>query len=305
MKQFLLILIFSLGINAVNSIETKILHNIQNEIITNVDIKNEFKYLLALNNNLKNLDKEKIFILSNESAIKETIKKIEVSKNYKEIKINNDYLEALLKNTYLNLKLKSLQEFEFYLKGYNLTIDDVSKKITIDALWNDLIVKKYTSQVTINRKKIKEKIVNGQKKITKEYQLSEIITEIKNSNEIQKKYKEIVNSINKIGFKNSASIYSFSDSAKIGGDIGWFRDSTIHDNIRKNIYKLKIGEITKPIILANGILILKVTDIKNSKIKIDYDLALKKAINFEKNRQLNQYSKIYFNKVKKNIGFNE
>ena len=294
MKQFLLILIFSLGINAVNSIETKILHNIQNEIITNVDIKNEFKYLLALNNNLKNLDKEKIFILSNESAIKETIKKIEVSKNYKEIKINNDYLEALLKNTYLNLKLKSLQEFEFYLKGYNLTIDDVSKKITIDALWNDLIVKKYTSQVTINRKKI-----------TKEYQLSEIITEIKNSNEIQKKYKEIVNSINKIGFKNSASIYSFSDSAKIGGDIGWFRDSTIHDNIRKNIYKLKIGEITKPIILANGILILKVTDIKNSKIKIDYDLALKKAINFEKNRQLNQYSKIYFNKVKKNIGFNE
>ena len=305
MKQFLLILIFSLGINAVNSIETKILHNIQNEIITNVDIKNEFKYLLALNNNLKNLDKEKIFTLSNESAIKETIKKIEVSKNYKEIKINNDYLEALLKNTYLNLKLKSLQEFEFYLKGYNLTIDDVSKKITIDALWNDLIVKKYTSQVTINRKKIKEKIVNGQKKITKEYQLSEIITEIKNSNEIQKKYKEIVNSINKIGFKNSASIYSFSDSAKIGGDIGWFRDSTIHDNIRKNIYKLKIGEITKPIILANGILILKVTDIKNSKIKIDYDLALKKAINFEKNRQLNQYSKIYFNKVKKNIGFNE
>ena len=305
MKQFLLILIFSLGINAVNSIETKILHNIQNEIITNVDIKNEFKYLLALNNNLKNLDKEKIFILSNESAIKETIKKIEVSKNYKEIKINNDYLEALLTNKYINLKLKSRQEFEFYLKGYNLTIDDVSKKITIDALWNDLIVKKYTSQVTINRKKIKEKIVNGQKKITKEYQLSEIITEIKNSNEIQKKYKEIVNSINKIGFKNSASIYSFSDSAKIGGDIGWFRDSTIHDNIRKNIYKLKIGEITKPIILANGILILKVTDIKNSKIKIDYDLALKKAINFEKNRQLNQYSKIYFNKVKKNIGFNE
>ena len=67
---------FFLSINSTQSIETKIVHNIQNEIITNIDIKNEFKYLLILNNNLKELEKEKIYNISNESAIKEKIKKV-------------------------------------------------------------------------------------------------------------------------------------------------------------------------------------------------------------------------------------
>ena len=67
-------------ISPVKAIETKIIHFIGNEIITNVDIKDQFKYLLVLNNNLKELDKESIFKISNESRISETIKKIEISK---------------------------------------------------------------------------------------------------------------------------------------------------------------------------------------------------------------------------------
>jgi peptidyl-prolyl cis-trans isomerase SurA len=66
---------------------------------------------------------------------------------------------------------------------------------------------------------------------------------------------------------------------------------------------LKIGEISKPIILPTGILILKINNIKNTKIKIDMDAELKKAINYERNRQLSQFSKIYYNKVKKNLEF--
>ena len=37
-------------------------------------------------------------------------------------------------------------------------------------------------------------------------------------------------------------------------------------------------------------------------LKIENEL--KKAINYERNRQLNQYSKIYYNKIKKNLDFN-
>ena len=96
----------------VQSIETKIIHNIQNEIITNIDIKNEFKYLVALNNSLKELDKEKILSISNESIIREKIKKIEILKNFKELKLDKDYYELLLKNIYSRLKLKSISEFE-------------------------------------------------------------------------------------------------------------------------------------------------------------------------------------------------
>ena len=305
MKKKILIFLLALVIcTQAQSIETKIIHNIQNEIITNIDIKNEFKYLLALNNSLKELDKKKILDISNESIIREKIKKIELSKNFKEIKLNEDYLEHLLKKIYLRLNLKSIDEFEIYLRNYDLKITDIKPKITIDALWNELIIKKYSSKITINESKIKKKILKNRKIQIKEYQLSEIIFEIKNKDELEKKYNEVVKSINDIGFESSAAIYSFSNSAKIGGDIGWINENSLNNNIRKNISSLKVGEFTKPIVLSNGILILKLMNTKNSETIIDIENELKKAIIYERNRQLSQYSKIYYNKTKKNLDFN-
>ena len=258
---------------------------------------------MALNNSLKELDEGKILNISNESIIREKRKKIEISKNFKEIKLNEDYSELLLKNIYSRLNLKSINEFEIYLKDYDLKISDIEKKITIDALWNELIINKYSSKVVINETVLKEELLKNSKIESKEYQLSEIIFEVKNKEEIEKKYKEVVKSINEIGFENSAATYSFSDSAKIGGDIGWINENSLNNNIRKNISSLKVGEFTKPIILSNGILILKLMDIKNSETAIDIENELKKAINYERNRQLNQYSKIYYNKIKKNLDF--
>ena len=304
MKKKILIFLCVLICVQAQSIETKIIHNIQNEIITNIDIKNEFKYLVALNNSLKELDEEKILNISNESAIREKIKKIEISKNFKEIRLNEDYSELLLKNIYSRLNLKSINEFEIYLKNYDLKIIDIEKKITIDALWNELIIKKYSSKVVINEAAIKKELLENSKIQSKKYQLSEIIFEVENKEEIQKKYKEVIKSINEIGFENSAATYSISESAKIGGDIGWINENSLNNNIKKNIRSLKVGEFTKPIILSNGILILKLINTKNSETTIDIENELKKAINYERNRQLNQYSKIYYNKIKKNLDFN-
>ena len=304
MKNYLLIFFLCLIFNKALSIETKIVHQIQNEIITNVDIKNEFKYLLALNNNLKKLEKKKILSISNESVIREKIKKIEISKNFKEIKINEKYLNLLLRNTYARLNLQSLKEFELYLKDYDLNLEEVEKKITIDALWNELIIKKYSSKITINEPEIKKEILKNSKIQSKEYQLSEIIFEVTSKEEIEKKYNEVIKSINEIGFENSAATYSFSESSKIGGDIGWINENSLSNDIRKNINSLKVGEITKPIILSNGILVLKLINTKNLETTIDIENEFKKAINYERNRQLNQYSKIYYNKIKKNLDFN-
>ena len=301
MKNYLFILFFFLIINEASSIETKIIHNIQNEIITNIDIKNEFKYLLALNNSLKELDKEKILSISNESIVREKIKKIEISKNFKEIKINEDYANALIKDIYSRLNLNSVNEFELYLKDYNLTLSKIKTKITIDALWNELIIQKYNSKITVDEDEIKKKILKDIKIQLKEYQLSEILFEVTKKEEIIKKYDEIVKSINEIGFKNSAATFSFSESAKIGGDIGWINENSLNSKIKKNVKKLKIGEITRPIILSNGILILKLVNTKNSENTTSVENKFKQAIRYERNRQLNQYSKIYFNKVKKNL----
>ena len=304
MKNYLLILFLCLFFNNAKSIESKIIHSIGGEIITSIDIKNEFKYLMALNNSLKELDKQRILSISNESIIREKIKKIELSKNFKEIKINESHSELLLKNIYSRLNIKSLNEFELYLKNYDLVLKDIKIKITIEALWNELIIKKYSSKITIDEAKIKKEILKNSKIQSKEYQLSEIIFDVINKEEIEIKYNKVVRSINEIGFKNSAATYSFSESAKIGGDIGWINENSLNDKIKKNIKNIEIGEITKPIILSNGILILKLINIKNTETSIDVESEFKKAINYERNRQLNQYSIIYFNKVKKNLDFN-
>jgi peptidyl-prolyl cis-trans isomerase SurA len=304
MKKKIIILLFFLNIYQVQSIETKIIYKIQNEIITSIDIKNEFKYLVALNNSLRELDKEKILNISYESIIREKIKKTEILKNFKEIKINEEYSNLLITNIYSKLDLKSVGEFELYLKDYNLTISDIKTKITIDALWNELIIQKYTSQINVNEDKIKKKILKNNKIKSKEYQLSEILYEVTNKIQIEEKYNKVIKSINEIGFENSASTYSFSESAKVGGSIGWVNENSLNNKIKKNVRDLKIGEITKPIILSNGVLILKLMNIKELETDIDTETEFRKAIKYERNRQLNQYSKIYYNKIKKNLDFN-
>ena len=304
MKSILFIFFIFFQFNNILAIESKIIYRIGNEIITNIDIKNEFKYLLALNDNLRELDKKIILDISNNSIIREKIKQIELLKNFKEIIIDNDYMDAYLKNIYLGLDLNSLEEFEYYLNKYDITLKNVKKKISIELLWNDLIIEKYSNQIKINKEQIKRQLQNKDTTKVKEYQLSEIVFNVETKNDIEKKYIEITKSINKIGFENTASIYSISDSAKIGGEIGWINENLINTKIKKNIDTLQIGEISQPIILPNGILILQIINIKNSEMKIDIEVEYNKAINFEKNRQLNQFSIIYFNKIKKKFGFN-
>ena len=305
MKSYLIIFFLFFIVSKVQSIESKIIHKIENEIITNIDIKNQFKYLVALNNNLKKLGNEQILNISNESTIRERIKIIELRKNFKKIEINEEYLNHILKNTYSRLNLKSQNEFRLYLGDYSLTLEDIKKRLTIEALWNELIIQKFSKNVKINENKIRDEITKKTNIQLKEYKLSEIIFEVKNKDEITSKYNEIVKNITKIGFGNTAAIYSISETSKTEGNIGWINENSLNNTINKSISSLKIGDVSKPIILSSGILILQITNLKNTKINIDAENEIKKAIKYEQNRQLQQYSKIYYNKVKKNMELNE
>ena len=305
MKKIFYLILFIFNITNASSIESKIIYVIENEIITNIDIKNEFKYISALNSQLKNLPKEKIFNIARESIIREKIKKVEILKNFKNLDVNEEYLDLLIKNIYNNLKINSHEEFKNYLKNYNLEIRDIEEKVKIEALWNELIVKKYNSKININIEQIKRDIKNTKSLINKNYLLSEIVFEIKDTKKLNEKYILIKKSTEDIGFKNTASIYSISDTSKIGGSIGWINERSLSKVIYENISQLKKGEISKPLIIPGGILILKINDIKNETMKLDPEKELERIVSFKKNRQLNQYSKIYFNKIKKNQGFSE
>jgi peptidyl-prolyl cis-trans isomerase SurA len=304
MKMFFYIIIFIFFFNSTYSIESKIIYKIQNEIITNIDLKNEFKYLLVLNNRLKDIDKDTAFLISKESLVRDKIKKIEIMKNFKNLKIDQKYEDILIKDIYLKLGLDNKDQFIEYLKEYDLKLKNIIEKITISALWNDLIIRKYSAKIEINEKKIKNKIDLINQQTTRDFLLSEIVYEVENKEEINKKFIEIKKSIKDIGFENTVSLFSISDSAKTGGNIGWVNEKSLSQDIIKNIEKME-GNLTQPIILPNSILMLKINEIKKSTLKIDYDIELKKAIDYERNKQLNQYSIIYFNRIKKNLEFNE
>ena len=287
------------------SIENKIIIKIDNEIITAIDIKNESKYLNALNKNIENLDKEKIYRISKESIIREKIKKIIINKNFDNPDIQNEYLEKIFKSVYAKLNIKNLEDFKKYLKKQDVNFLSVKEKIKIEALWNELIFAKFSQKINIDEKKIRENVLKNKEKISKSYLMSEILFEVKNFNQIDEQYLKIKNAIDKEGFSNAALTFSKSNTSNLGGKLDWINENSLNKNILDKISNLEINEISDPVILPSGFLILKLNDVKKIKKEKDVEKEIKKIIFLKKNEQLNQFSKMYFNKVKKNIQINE
>ena len=293
-----------LSINA-NAIENKIVFKVNNEIITTFDIDNEIKYLKILNPAIKDLAKETILEIGKNSIIREKIKKIEIKKNTKNLDLNKNYLTQLLKDIYLKINLKSIEEFKNYLLVNNLNIQFIEEKISIEAIWNNLIFAKFSSKLKINKENLKKEIMMNKNKVVKSYDLLEIIFDVSKINELDNKYQIIKKDIEIKGFSNAASIHSIADTSKIGGKLGWIDENAINKTIRKEIVLLNDGDYSKPIIIPGGVLIIKVNATKEKKIQFDLEKELEKIVNIEKNRQLNQLSKLYYNKIKKDIVIDE
>ena len=285
-------------------IENKILIKIENEIITSLDIENEYKYLIALNPDIKRSNKEDIIKLSKRSILQERIKKIEINKNFNNPKIPEKFLKQIIQRLYKGIGFTSIEDFKKYLMNNNIDFENVKKKLEIEALWNELILIKFSSKVKIDEKELRERIKNNNK-FLKSYLFSEIYFEILNRKELDNKFQEISKTINEKGFDFAALKYSVSPTANIGGKLDWINKNSLNENIRLAINDLKINDFTKPINIPGGFLILQINDIKNTKIEIDIEKEFKKLENYEKNNQLNQYSKIYFNKVKKDLEISE
>ncbi len=300
---YVFILIF-LSINSASSgNKIKIELQIGSEILTNIDFLNEKNYLIVLNNNLKTLPKNQLKKISKESLIREKIKKNELLKFY-DFEKADKYSDQLLSDFYKRLNFENKDEFNSYLINYNLNISDIKEKLKIETLWNEMIFQKYNNQIKIDKEKIKTKIKN-QKKILKEYNLSEILFQLDPDEKLLDKYNLILQNIENSGFKNSANIFSISDSSKFGGEIGWINQNQLNDNLLKEIENLNIDKLTKPIQTSSGYLIIKLNNKREKEKELDFERTFKQMITEEKNRQLNQFSLIYFNKIKQNTFISE
>ena len=300
---FFILLCFFTSSNSVVSYENKILIKVNNEIITTIDLLNEIQYLTLFNQNYKKFNEEQIIALSKNSLIREKIKKIELKKNFKNMNINEDYLNNIINDYIKKFNLNSFQEFNEYLKTNNLKFDTFKKKISIEILWNRLIYEKFSRSVKIDEQKIKDEILSQKKK--QELLLSEILFNVENKENLKIKYKKIVNVISQKNFESAASLFSIADTSKNGGKIGWISVSALNKEIINNLQPMKKGKITEPITVPGGFLILKINDRREVENKDSLQNQVKLITNQLINKQLNQHSIIYFNKIKKNITINE
>ncbi len=297
--------IFFLLSNISLALENKILVKVDNEIITYLDIIDESNYLKALNPQISNLNKSKLLEISKNSVIREKVKKIEILKRVENLNIDTNYLDNLIKRIYLRLNLRSKDEFKNYLEEFDVDFDSVNEKISIEALWNELIYLKFSKKVKINEDKIKKEIIENNKKKNISYFLYEIVFNVKENNDLNKKFNSIKKDIKEKGFENSALIHSISNTSNIGGKLGWVKSNSLNEKIKNEINKINLGEFTQPIIVPGGFLILKLEKIKEDIQNYNIDEEFKLMIQVKKNNQLNQYSNIYFNKIIKNISIDE
>ena len=305
-KILLFVIIFQITIFNFTKANVKIVTFIDNEIITNIDIKKESEYLKLLNPQLENLDKKKILELSKISLINEIIKKKEISKLIEINSKENELINDQLKNIISKLEFTEENDFiEVLKKRETYSINEVKDKINIELFWNELIFKKFSNLIKIDEKKLKKKISDMKNQKQKKFLLSEIVFKLDKNEKFENKIKIINSSISEIGFQNTANIFSISESSKFGGKLGWIYENGLSKEILENIVFLNKDDISKVIKIGNNYLILKINDIEIEQFILDEDKELKKLIQIEQNYQLNQFSRNFFNKLKMNYSINE
>ena len=307
LKNIFLLVLLSIFtfFNTITKSEVSIVVSIDQKIITNYDIQNEANYLQILNPDLKQLDKENILKLSKESLIREIIKKNEVEKVF-DFSLENPFVDEYLKNLYNKLNFTNENEFNDYIVNFSdYSLNDIKQKLKIEIAWNELIYLKYKNQINIDKENLKIKINQLSDKTIKEYKLSEIVFMKRKNENLQDLISLIKSNIKEIGFNNTANIYSISESAKFGGNIGWIDENNLTDKLVGSLEKISIGQHTDVIQLGNNFIIIKIDEIKETNSPIDKNKELEKMIKFETNKQLNQFSRIFFDKSKINYNINE
>ena len=301
--KVLIILIYFIASQAY-ALENKIILKVDNDIITSLDIFEEIKTLKFFNENLNQISNEEIYKIGLESLLNHKIKKNEVLVNFGNLNLKNeDYLKALIENTYKKKGYKNLREFKDKLNNKGINFNYYEEKIKTNILWGQIVYSKYSNKIIVDENDLLEKIKN-QKNLNRSFNLSEIVFQIENINELDTKYQLIKSDIAKIGFENSILKYSQNISSDNNGQLGWVDEKFINKNIQDQLDNIAIGAITKPIRIPSGFLILKKNDVKTIEQEIDIEEELKKLVNYERDKLLNNYSNIYFNKVKNNLNIN-
>ena len=300
-KRILFFILISILFNFQNifaKIENNIVLKVENEIITNFEIKNKIIATLILANqeiNQSNINKLKKQAL--DFLIKQKLKKIELSKY--NLKVNQQKITNYL-NSISSNNINSLKE-KFLTSGIDFQL--FYEELEIDFLWQKYIYQVYSNKIEIDEKNINQELENLLRNQTdvEQLRISEIEIYLNNDLTDQKKIMNIKEQINKYGFEATAVKYSISSTASNKGELGWLNAKSLNKKIFNLVSKIKVGEVTEPIITSNSALFLKLNEKKISKVdNLNIDELKVNLINRKKNEIFNLYSRSLLSKLKNN-----
>ena len=300
-KKILFFFLISILFNFQNifaKVENNIVLKVENEIITNFEIKNKIIATLILANqeiNQSNINKLKKQAL--DYLVKQKLKKIELSKY--NLKVDQKKITSYLNSISLN-NINGLKE-KFSNSGIDFQL--FYEELEIDFLWQKYIYQVYSKKIEIDEKNINQELENLLKSQTdiEQFRISEIEISLNNDLNDQKKIINIQEQINKYGFETTAVKYSISSTASNKGDLGWLNAKSLNKKIFNLVTKIKVGEVTEPLITSNSALFLKLNDKKISKVEnINIDELKINLINRKKNELFNLYSRSLLSKLKNN-----
>ena len=285
--------------SAFGVIQNKILIKIENEIISSYELKNKINTLIVLSNkeiNQSNIDKIKKIAVNELINLK--MKKIELAKYNLEIDRNNI-------NSYLNkISSGNIQEFKNKFKinnlDYNFYLDEIKTQLT----WQKLIFSLYKDKVIIEEKEINDDLEKSLKlnSTIKEYNLSEMDILLDNNTDLNKKLSELNFQIQNYGFEETAKQLSESYSASDGGRLGWLSEKSLSKKILNTVNKLKINEISDPIISGNSLMLIKLNNVRVKQVEnLNTEKLRKNIIEQRKNELFSLYSNSHLSKIKNNL----
>ena len=156
----------------------------------------------SINKSLDGLDKNKIYQIARNSLIKEKIKEIALGNIFIKIELNDDDYKRLVLNNYSSTGIKSLNELDTYLQKFDINKKFLKNKITVNAYWNKLIYDKFSNNIKIDIDQIKKNLKT--KDTQKEYNISEIVFNLNENENLEKKIKLINKTIEEKGFENAS-----------------------------------------------------------------------------------------------------
>lgn len=163
----------------------------------------------------------------------------------------------------------SLDQFRAALARDGLSFDDAREQVKREMIISRVRQRRVAERIQVSEQEVKNFLASdlGKMQMSEEYRLANILIptpEAANSDDIQKAARKVGDVYQQLrqgaDFGQMAIANSASENALEGGEMGWRKAGQLPPDFAKMLSSMPVGEITQPIRIPNGFIILKLEE---------------------------------------------